>query len=168
MPITLAIMLFTFLPTESFMRPETGPVFFTALCVIPDTWWLFSHLILYDSLWPRGQHARLPCPWLSWSLLKLMSTESVMPSNHLILCHLLLPLPSIFPSISVFSNEPALHIRWPKYWSFSFRISPFNECSGLISFRIDWFDLHVFQGIRVNKWLHNIELTGLCKINQDH
>ena len=79
-----------------------------------------------------------------WSMLKLMSIESVMPSNHLILCHPLL-LPSIFPSIRVFFNELALSIRWPKYWSFS--ISPSNEYSGLISFRIDWFDLLAVQGI---------------------
>ena len=77
----------------------------------------------------------------SRSLLKLMSIESVMPSNHLILCHPLVLLPSIFPSISVFSNESVLHIRWPKYWSFSFSISPSNENLGLISFRIDWLDL---------------------------
>ena len=81
----------------------------------------------------------------SWSLLKLMSIESVMPSNHLILCRpLLLPL-SIFPSIRVFSNESALHIRWPKYWSFSFNISPANEPPGLISFRMDWLDLLAVQ-----------------------
>ena len=82
---------------------------------------------------------------LSWSLLKLMSIESVIPANHLILCHPLLVLPSIFPSIRVFSNESVLHIRWPVYWSFSFSISPFNEYSGLISFRIDWFDLLAVQ-----------------------
>ena len=81
----------------------------------------------------------------SWSLLKLMLIESVMPSNHLILCCPLL-LSSIFPSIRVFSNESVLHIRWPKYWSFSFSISPSNEYSGLISFRIDWFDLLAVQG----------------------
>ena len=75
-----------------------------------------------------------------------MSTESVMPSNHLILCHPLLYLPSIFPSYRVFSSESVLHIRWPKYWSFSFSISPSNDYSGLISFRIDWFDLLVVQG----------------------
>ena len=75
-----------------------------------------------------------------------MSIESVMPSNHLILCHPLLLLPSIFPSIKVFSNKSALRIRWPKYWSFSFSISPSNEYSGLISFRIDWFDLLAVQG----------------------
>ena len=77
----------------------------------------------------------------SRSLLKLMSIESVMPSNHLILCHPLLLPPSIFPSIRVFSNESVLCIKWPKYWSFSFSISPSNEYSGLISFRMDWFDL---------------------------
>ena len=82
----------------------------------------------------------------SWSLLKLMSIESLMPSNHLILCHPLLFLPSISPSIRVFSTESVLHIRWPKYWSFSFSISPSNEYSGLISFRIDWFDLLAIPG----------------------
>jgi len=81
------------------------------------------------------------------SLLKLMSTESVMPSNHLTLCRPLPLLPSIFPSIRVFSNESVLHIRWPKYWSFSFSISPSNEYSGLISFRIDWLDLLAVQQI---------------------
>ena len=77
----------------------------------------------------------------SWSLLELMSIESVMPSNHLILCCPLLLLPSIFPSIRVFSNKSVLHIRWPQYWIFRFNISPSNEYSGLISLRIDWFDL---------------------------
>ena len=83
---------------------------------------------------------------ISQSLFKLMSIESVMPSNHLILCHPLLLLPSIFASIRVFSNESALHIRWPGYWSFSFSISPSNEYSGSISFRIDYFDLLAVQG----------------------
>ena len=82
----------------------------------------------------------------SQSLLKLMSMESVMPSNHLILCHPLLLLPSIFPSISVFSSESVLHIGWPKYWSFSFNISPSNEHPGLVSFRMDWLDFLVVQG----------------------
>ena len=83
---------------------------------------------------------------ISLRLLKVMSIESVMPSNHFILCCHLLLLPSIFPSIRVFSNESVLHIRWPRYWSFSFSISPFNEYSGLISFRIDWFHLLAIQG----------------------
>ena len=82
----------------------------------------------------------------SQSLLKLMSIESVIPSNHLILCRPLLLLPSIFPSTKVFSNESALHIRWPNYWSLSFSISPSNEYSGLISFRMDWLDLLAVQG----------------------
>ena len=82
----------------------------------------------------------------SQSLLKLMSIELVMPSNHLLLCHPLLLLPSVFPSIRVFSNESVLCIRWPKYWSFSFSISPSNEYSGLISFRMDWLDLLAVQG----------------------
>jgi len=82
----------------------------------------------------------------SWSLPKLMSIESVMPSNYLILCHPLLLLPSIFPSIRVFSNDSGLRIRWPKYWSFSFNISPSNEHPGLISFRMDWLDLLAVQG----------------------
>ena len=82
----------------------------------------------------------------SWTLLKLMSIESLMPSKHLVLCHPLLLLPSIFPSIRAFSNESALRIRWPKYWSFSFSISPSNEHPGLISFRMDWLDLLEVQG----------------------
>ena len=83
---------------------------------------------------------------ISWSLLKLMSIESVMPSNHLILCHPLLLLPSVFPSIRVFSNESTLLMRWPKYWSFSLSISPSNEHPGLVSFRMDRFDLLAVQG----------------------
>ena len=94
------------------------------------------------SLWPhRLQHARLPCLSLSSSLLRLMSTELVMPTNHLVLCRPLFLLPSIFASIRVFSNESTFHIRWPKYWHSSFSISPSNEYSGLISFRIVWCDL---------------------------
>ena len=97
-----------------------------------------------DSLQPHGlQHARPPCPSPTPELLFI---ESVMPSNHLILCHPLLLLPSIFPSIKVFSNESILHIRWPKYWSFSFSTSPFNEHPGLISFRMDWLDLLAVLG----------------------
>ena len=94
-----------------------------------------------NSLRPHGlEHARLPSFTVFWSLLTLMSIELVMPSNHLILSRPHLLLPSIFPSVRVFSNESVLHIRWPEYWSFSFSISPSNEYSGLISFRTDWFD----------------------------
>ena len=96
-----------------------------------------------------------------WSLLKLMSIESVMPSNHLILCRPLLLLPSIFPSIGVFSNESVLHIRQPKYWSFSFSISPSNEYSGLISFRMGWLDLLAVQGTLKSLLQHHISKASI-------
>ena len=104
-----------------------------------------------DSLRPHGLHGVLPGQASlsitnSWSLHKLRSIEFVMPSSHLILCCPLLLLPSIFPSIRVFSSESVLHIRWPKYWSFSFSISPSNEYAGLISFRMDWLDLLAVHG----------------------
>ena len=95
------------------------------------------------------------------SLPKLMSIESVMPSNHLILCHPLLLLPSIFPNIRVFSNQSALCIRWPKYWSFSFNISPSNEYSGLISFKMDWLDLLAVQGTRKSLLQHSSKASIL-------
>ena len=95
----------------------------------------------------KNQLTKIEWKTISRSLLKLMSIESVMPSNHLIPCHPPLLLPSIFPSIRIFSNELALRIRWPKYWSFSLSISPSNEYSGLISIRIDWFDLLEVQGM---------------------
>ena len=98
---------------------------------------------------------------ISRSLLKLMSIESVMPSIHLILCHPLLLLPSIFPSFRVFSNESFLHIRWPKYWSFSFSISHSNEYSGLISLRIDWLDLLAVQGTLKNLLQHHSSKTSI-------
>ena len=104
-----------------------------------------SRVQLFVTPWPSACQASLSIT-NSRSLFKLMSIESVMPSNHLILCHPLLLLPSIFPSIWVFSNESVLHTRWPKYWSFSFSISPSNEYSGLISFRMDWLDLLAVQG----------------------
>ena len=101
--------------------------------------------VVTNSLRPHGLQASLSIT-NSWSLLKIISIKSVMPSNHLILCHPLLLLPPIPPSIRVFSNESTLHIRWPKYWSFSFSISPSNEHPGLISFRMDWLDLLAVQG----------------------
>jgi len=104
-----------------------------------------SHVRLFATLWTAAHQASLSITNLQ-SLLKLMSTESVMPSDHLILCRPLLLLPSTFPSIRVSSNKSLLRIRWPKYWSFSFSISPSNEYSGLISFRMDWLDLPVVQG----------------------
>ena len=109
----------------------------------------FSHSVVSSSLWPPRTGACCQTSLSitnSQSLLKLMSIELMMPSNHLILCPPFLLLPSIFPSIMVFSNESVLHIMWSKYWSFSFSISPSNEYSGLISFKIDWFDLLVVQG----------------------
>ena len=101
---------------------------------------------LFATPWTAAWQASLSFT-ISWSLCKLMPIESVIPSNHLILCHPLLLLPSIFPSIRVFSNESALHIRWPKYWTFSFSTSPSNEYSGFISFRADWFVLLVSNGL---------------------
>ena len=92
-----------------------------------------------------------------------MSIDSVMPSNHLILCHPLLLLPSVFPSIRVFSNESVLGIRWPKYWSFSFSISPSNEYSGLISFRIDWLDLLAVQGTLKNHLQHHSSKASILQ-----
>ena len=106
----------------------------------------FSHVRFFATPWTAASQASLSIT-NSQSLLILMSFELVMPSNHLLLSHPLLFLPSIFPSMWVFSNESALHIRWPKYCSFSFSISPSNEYSELISFRFDWFDLLAVQGI---------------------
>ena len=107
----------------------------------------FSCSVMSDSAisWTEAHQASLSFT-ISQSLLKLMSIELVMPSNHPILCHPPLLLPSIFPSIRVFSNESVLHIRWPKYCSFNFSITPSSEYTGLISFRIDWFDLFAVQG----------------------
>ena len=117
---------------------------------VPDTGTFltvqFSRSVLSDSATPwTTAHQAFQSITNSWSLPKLMSIESVMPFNHLLLCHPLLVLPSIFPSIRLFSNESALHIRWPKCWSFSFNISSSNEHSGLISFRMDWLELLAVQ-----------------------
>ena len=103
------------------------------------------HVQLFETPWTAACQTSLSITD-SQGLLKLMPIESVMPSNHLILCHPLLLPPSIFPSIRVFSNESVLHIRWPRYWSFSFNISPSNDYSGLIFFRMDWLDLLAVQG----------------------
>ena len=116
---------------------------------IVDIWFSsvqsLSRVWLFATPWTAAHQASLSIT-NSWSLLKLISIELVMPSNHLILCCPLLLPPSIFPSIRVFSNESVLRIRWPNYWSFSFSISPSNEYSGLISFRMDWLDLLTVQG----------------------
>ena len=103
-----------------------------------------SHVWLFATPWNAAHQVPLSSI-ISWSFLKFMSIKSVMLSNHLILCHSLLLLPSVFPSIRVFSNESGLHVRWSKCWSFSFNNSPSNDYSGLISFRIDWFDLLAVQ-----------------------
>ena len=105
---------------------------------------LLSCVPLFAAPWTAASQVPL-FSTISWSLPKFISIESVMPSNHLILCHPLLLPPSVFPSIRVFSNESVHRIRWPKYWSFSFSISPSNESSGLISFRMDWIDLIIVQ-----------------------
>ena len=106
---------------------------------------MLSRVRLFATPWITARQASLSIT-NSWSSLKLMCIELVMPSSHLILCRPLLLLPSIPPSIRVFSNESTLHIRWPKYWSFSFSISPSNEHPGLVSFRLDWLDLLAVQG----------------------
>ena len=126
----VSLLLIYIHPPNKCWTPKT-------LCALVQ---LLSHVQLFVTPWIAIHQARLSSN-VSGSLLKYMFIELVMLSKHLILCHSFLPLPSIFPSIRVFSNELALHIRWPKYRSFSFSISPSNEYSELISFRIDWFDL---------------------------
>ena len=128
-----------------------------------NTQWLssvqsLSRVRLFVTPWTAACQASLFIT-NSWSLLKLMSIESVMPPKHLILCRPLLFPPSIFPSIMVFSNESVLHLRWPKYWSFSFNISPSNEHSGLISFSMDWFDLLSVQGTLKSLLQHHSSKT---------
>ena len=128
----------------------------------------FSCSVMSDSVtpWTAARQASLSIT-NSQSLLKLMSIESVMPSNHLILCHPLLLPPSIFPSIRVFSSESVLCIRWPKYWNFSFNISPSNEYSGLISFRIDWFYLLAVQGTLKSLLQHHSSVQFSCSVVSD-
>ena len=122
-----------------------------------------SRVRLFATPWTAARQASLSFT-ISWNLLKLMSLESVMPSNHLILCYALL-LPSVFPSIRVFSNELTFHIRWPKYWSFSFSTSSSNKYSRLISFRIDWFDLLSVQGTVMSLLQHQFEGVNSSALN---
>ena len=122
----------------------------------------FSHVQLFVTPWTAAHQASMSIT-NSRSLFKLMSITLLMSSNHLILCHPLFLLPSIFPSIRVFSKESVLHIRWPKYWSFSFIISPSNEYSGLISFRIDWFDLLAVQGTLKNLLQHHSSRVSILQ-----
>ena len=132
------------------------PIFVTPRTIHFSSVQLLSHVRLFATPWTAA-HQASPSITNSRSLPKPMSIKSVMPSNHLNLCHPLLLLPSIFPSIRVFSSESALHMRWPKYWSFSFSISPSNEYSGLIFFRMDWISLQskglsrVFSNTTVQK-----------------
>ena len=121
-----------------------------------------SHVRLFATPWTAARQASLSIT-NSWSLLRFISIESVMPSNHLIPCRPLLLLPSMFPSIRVFSNESALRTRWPKYWSFSFNISPSNEHPGLISFRIDWLDLLAVQGTLKSLLQHHSSKTSILQ-----
>ena len=121
-----------------------------------------SRVRLFETPWTTVLQASLSIT-NSWSLPKCMSIESVMPSNHLILCHPLLLPPSILPIIRVFSNESVLHIRWPKYWSFSFSISPSNGHSGLISFRMDWLDLLGVQGTLKSLLQHHSSKASILR-----
>ena len=123
---------------------------------------VLSHVKLFVTPW-TAVHQSFPSLTISQSLLKLISIASVMPYNHLILCHPLLLVPSIFPSIRVFPNESVLLIRWPKYWSFSFSISPSNEYSGLISFRVDWLDLLAVQGTRKSLLQHHSSKASILQ-----
>ena len=133
---------------------------------------LLSHVHLFATPWTAAPWG-CPSPWvslsftISQSLLKLVSIESVMPSNHLVLCCPLLLLPSIFPRIRVFSSESALCIRWPKYWNFSFSISLSNEYSGLISFRLDWLDLLAVQGTLKSLLQHHSSKTSMEKLKKE-
>ena len=121
-----------------------------------------SRVWLFATPWTEACQTSLSIT-SSWSLLKLMSIESVMPSNHLILCRPLLLPPSIFPSIRVFSNESVLHFRWPKYWNFSFSISPSNEYSGLFSFKMDWLDLLAVQGTLKSLLYHHSSKASILR-----
>ena len=120
-----------------------------------------SRVRVFATPWVTAHQASLSIT-NSWSWLKLMSIKLAMPSSHLILCRPLLLLPPIPPSMRVFSNESTLHMRWPKYWSFSFSISPSNEYSGLISFRMDWLDLLSVQGTLKSLLKHNSSKASIC------
>ena len=121
-----------------------------------------SHVQLFATPWTAALQAFLSFT-ISWSLLGLMSIASMMPSNHLIFCHLLLLLPSVFPSIRVFSSESAVHLRWPKDCSFSFSISPSSEYSELLSFRIDWLDLLAVQGTVLSLFQHHSSKSSILQ-----
>ena len=144
---------------DSILKPEMN---YHMLVHVISSVQSLSHVRLFATPWTTAHQAILSITNFQ-SLLKLMSIELVMSSNHLILCHPLLLLPSIFSSIRVFSNKSALCIKWPKYWSFSFRISPSNDYSGLISFRMDWLDLLAVQGT-LKSLLQHHSLVVVCGI----
>ena len=144
------------------LLPPKAAIFPVCTVVITVVVQLLSCVQLFATPWTAARQASLSIT-NSWSLLKLMSMESVMPSNHLILCCPLLLLPSIFPSIRVFSNESVLCIRWPKYWSFSFSISPSSKYLWLISFRIDWFDLLAVQGTLKSLLQHHSSKASILR-----
>ena len=141
---------------------EVLPKTVFAVCDLVSSVQSLSRFWLFVTPWTAARQASLSIT-NSWSLPKLMSIEFGMPSNHLILCSPLLLLPSIFPSIMVFSNESSLCIRWPKYWSFSFSISPSNEHPGLISFRKNWFDLLAVQGTLKSLLQHHSSKASILR-----
>ena len=141
------------------MVDSYDPLYF---CGVDCSVQLLSHVRLFGTRWTVARQTSLFIT-NSQSLPKLMSIELVMPSNHLILCHPLLFLPSIFPSIRVFSNESALCFRWPEYWSFSFNINPSNELPGLTSFRMDWLDLLAVQGTLMHLLQHHCSKASILR-----
>ena len=160
MSFTVSRSLHKFMSIESVM-PSNHFIFCRPFLLQFSSAQLLSHVRLLATPWTAASQASLSIT-NSRSLLSLMPIESVMPSNHLIFCRPLLLLRSIFPSIRVFSNESALRIRWPKCWSFSFSISPSKEYSGLISFKIDWFDFAI-QGILKNLFQHHSSKASLLQ-----
>ena len=153
---------YTHVPSLLNFSPTSHPNIYTTICKVDIVGiQLLSRVWLLVTLWTAACQGSLSFT-VSQSLLKLMSIESVLPSNHLILCFPLLLLPSIFPSIRALCNEKALCIRWPKYWSFSFSISPSNEYSGLISFRTDWLDLPAVQETLQNLLHHHSSKASFC------
>ena len=164
--ICVSSLLVSSIMREPCLHPDQGKTLLFKLWLMDITMCLsvqFSRSVMSHSLRPHeSQHARPPClSPNSWSLPKLMSTESVMPSSHLILCRPLLLLPPIPPSIRVFSNESTLRMRWPKSWSFSFSNSPSNEHPGLISFKMDWLDLLAVQGTLKSLLQHHSSKTAI-------
>ena len=153
--LTLCLGPRLYLRSAGFLCPLPSAVQFSSVQSL-------SHVQLFATPWTAALQASLSIT-NSWSLFKLMSIELVMPSSHLILCCPLLLPPSIFPIIRVFSNESVLHIRWPKYWSFSFSIGPSNEYSGLISFRMDWLDLLAVQGTLKSLLQHHSSKASILR-----